>query len=216
MLKLPSLLVSLCLLPAAHAATECVMPPLQQSEKSPQLAEATKQLRTSNPCKVVAGLSAKSLGTVWAGLLSSKKTGGRRLEPAVPDGMPNGTVLGGAGGVHFDLRSVAAEGIRSFQLVRGNQPLAVNLAAALEFDVPASGSEAYQWSLATRIATYHGEYTLADETERREVEAQLAQLERAALDPVARLVYQAAIYDEANLFAERDRVYQQLRALLAL
>lgn len=216
MLKWTSLLLSLCLLPAARAASECAVPPLNQSEKSPQLAEATRQLRTSNPCKLVAGLSAKSLGTVWAGLLSSKKTGGRRLEPAIPDGMPNGTVLAGAGGVHFDLRSIAGEGIRSFQLVRGNQPLAVNVGTALEFDVPASGSDAYQWTLVTRMATYHGEYTLADEAERREVETQLAQLERAALDPVARLVYQAAIYDEANLFAERDRVYQQLRALLAL
>lgn len=217
MLK-PILALSLCLSTAltAHAASDCSVPPLNQSDKSVQVADAARRLRATDPCKVVPGLSAKSLGVVWAGLLSTKKTGGRRLEPAVPDGMPNGTVLAATGGVHFDLRAVAGEGIRSFQLVRGGQQLLAQTGAALEFDVPASGSESYQWTLVTRIATYHGEYTLADAAERDEVAQQLAQLDKAGLEPVARLLYQAAIYDDANLFVERDRVYAQLRAMLAL
>jgi hypothetical protein len=130
--------------------------------------------------------------------------------------MPNGTVLAGSAGVRFDLRAVAGEGIRSFLLARGAQTLATPANGALEFDVPVSGGDAYQWTLVTRIATYHGEYTLADAAERQEVEQQLAQLDKAGLDPVARLLYQAAIYDDANLFVERDRVYAQLRAMLAL
>ncbi|MYN45629.1 hypothetical protein GTP23_11275 [Pseudoduganella sp. FT93W] len=201
---------------AAHAATDCSVPPLGQSDKSAPVAEAAKRLRATDPCKVVPGLSGKSLGSVWAGLLSTKKTGGRRLEPAIPDGMPNGTVLAGSAGVHFDLRAVAGEGIRSFLLARGAQTLATPANGALEFDVPVSGGDAYQWTLVTRVATYHGEYTLADAAERQEVEQQLAQLDKAGLDPVARLLYQAAIYDDANLFVERDRVYAQLRAMLAL
>ncbi|MYM39480.1 hypothetical protein [Duganella qianjiadongensis] len=201
---------------AAHAATDCSVPPLEQSDKSVKLADAAKRLRATEPCKVVPGLSAKSLGAVWAGLLSTKKTGGRRLEPAIPDGLPYGTVLAGSGGVHVDLRAVAGEGIRSFQLTRSGQALVLPTAAGQEFDVPVNGGDSYQWTLVTRIASYHGEYTLAEAAERQEVEQQLAQLERAGLEPVARLLYQAAIYDDANLFVERDRVYAQLRAMLAL
>jgi len=201
---------------AAHAATDCSVPPLDQSDKSVKLADAAKRLRATEPCKVVPGLSAKSLGAVWAGLLSTKKTGGRRLEPAIPDGLPYGTVLACSGGVHFDLRAVAGEGIRSFQLTRSGQPLLAQATPAPEFDVAVNGGDSYQWTLVTRIATYHGEYTLAETAERQEVEQQLAQLDKAGLEPVARLLYQAAIYDDANLFVERDRVYAQLRAMLAL
>lgn len=217
MLK-PILAFSLCCSTAltAHAASDCSVPLLKQSDKSAQVADAARRLRATDPCKVVPGLSAKSLGVVWAGLLSTKKTGGRRLEPAIPDGMPNGTVLAATNGVHFDLRAVAGEGIRSFQLARGGQQLLAQAGPALEFDVPASGSDSYQWTLVTRIATYHGEYTLADAAERDDVAQQLAQLDKAGLEPVARLLYQAAIYDDANLFVERDRVYAQLRAMLAL
>jgi hypothetical protein len=51
------------------------VPPLSQSDKSAPVAEAAKRLRATDPCKVVPGLSGKSLGSVWAGLLSAKRPG---------------------------------------------------------------------------------------------------------------------------------------------
>lgn len=218
MLKFVPVLLALLMAPAAQAA-DCEVPPLPQSDKSAQTSAAANALRATNPCKVVPGLSAKSLKAVWAGLLSNKKTGGRRLDNAVPDGLPNGSVLPGAAGVHFDFRDVASEGIRSFRLEAGTQQLFKGTVPPAELDVALGRSgpgNVYTWTLVTRDNSYHGEFTLIEGDERREVEQQLALLERSQLDAVSMLLYKAAILDDANLYSERDRVYMQLRKLIAL
>jgi len=213
MLKLTPILLALALPMVAHAAPQCAIPPLPGSDKTPKAAAAVKTLRATDPCKTVPGLTAKSLASVWDGLLAYKKTGGRRLEPVVPDGLPNGTVLPGAAGVHFDFRAVAAEEIRSFRLEADRQILINGAAPPLDLNVPpARGEQAeYQWVLVTRLNTYKGSYTVIDSESRREVEQQLAALDGSALDDVSRLLYKAAIFDEAALYADRDRIFATLQ-----
>ncbi|WP_296000171.1 hypothetical protein [Rugamonas sp.] len=222
MLKTIPLLPALTLLlaqltPLAHAAPECEVLPLPQSERSAQTVAAAKALRATDPCKLVPGLSPKSLRVVWAGLLSNRQTGGRRLDNLAPEGLPNGSVLPGPAGIHFDFRAVAAEQIRSFRLERDHAVLADTAAPPPELDVmPGGAGGDYRWVLVTRAASYHGEFTLLDGAERRDVEQQLAALEKSGLDQVTLLLYKAAIYDDASLYSERDRVYRQLRQLVAL
>lgn len=206
----------------AQAAPECEVPPLQATEQNAKAAAVAQALRATDPCKLVPGLNGKALKTVWASLLSNRKTGGRRLETAVPEGLPNGVVLAGPAGVHFDFRDVAGEGLRAFSVEVDHKPLIGGAAPPPELDLPlaraaaGAGAGTYAWTLVTRQNSYHGQFTLIDAEGRAEVEQQLAALARAELDPATRLLYQAAIYDDAGLYSERDRVFAQVRKLVEL
>jgi hypothetical protein len=205
----------------ALASPECEVPPLQQTQQNPKAAAAALALRATDPCKLVPGLNGKTLKSVWASLLSNRKTGGRRLDTAVPEGLPNGVVLAGPAGVHFDFRDVAGEGLRSFSVEFDHKPLLAGAVPPPELDLPlartaAAGAGSYAWTLVTRQNSYRGQFTLLDAEGRADVEQQLEALARAELDPAARLLYQAAIYEDAGLYSERDRVFAQLRKLVEL
>lgn len=219
MLRSLILLGSLSLSTAARAAPDCTIPPLPQSDKSPQAAAAAAALRATKPCTAAPGVSVKSLKTVWASLLSNKKLGGRRLDTETPPGLPNGLALSQQGKIGFDFGAVAAEGISSFRLEADGKVLLNTATPAQQLSVPvgaATSQTSFSWQLVTRSASYHGQFTLIDAAARADVEQQLAQLEKEEMDPVSRLIYQAAIYDEADLYSERERVFATLRRQLGL
>lgn len=213
-------LASLALSLAAHAAdADCRVPPLPQSDKTPQAADAARKLSATDPCKTVPGIRAKSLKTVWASLLSNTKLGGRRLETPPPAGIPNGAALARGGKVHVDFAALDGETVRAFRVESGGRVLLDLATPPRELDVAigrAAPDTEFSWTLLTSAASYHGEFTVIDEAARTDVERQLGLLEEQHLDEVPRLLYQAAIYDEADLYSERDRVFVKLRKLLSL
>lgn len=215
---LPTLMA---LAPALAAAAEpaCKVPELPKSDTTARTAAAAGALRATNPCKLVPGIRAKSLASVWARLLSNTQLGGRRLDTPAPPGLPNGLALARAGKVEFDLRVLESEQARSLRVSSGAGLLAEAGPAATMLAVPvAQGSPdtEYTWTLVTNRSSYRGSFTVLGAAESAEVERQLAGLAAEPLDEATRLLYTAAIYDEADLYAERERVLQQARRLMQL
>lgn len=215
MLKYSAILLALVMPCAVYAAADCAVPPLSKSDRTAAASAAAKNLAATNPCNVSPGLAMESLAGVWAKLLSNPKTGGRRLETAVPVGLPNGSTLAGPAGAHFDFQQVAAEEIRSFRLEQNGRIILSVATPPLALDVPVSAQGAYNWSLQTRINTYRGEFTPLAGVERSRVQAQLAAVDRSGIDALSTLIYKAAIYDEADLYSERDLALMQARKLAA-
>ena len=202
---------------ATAAPSDCTLPPLVQKEGAPKTAAAAQALRATSPCKIVPGIRVKALASVWEKLLANTRTGGRRLDTQPPESLPNGVALARAGKVHFDFSALGAEAPRMLQISVDGRMLVDTKAPPRELDIPvgrASAEAVFSWVLVTSAATYHGEFTLLPDAERREVEQQLAQLDSQHLEDSTRLVYQAAIYDEAGLYADRERILGQLRTLL--
>lgn len=208
------LLCSLSLSLGAAAQTNCGITALPQGEGTPQVVAAARALAATNPCKLVPGFTAKSLSSVWTGLLSSTRTGGRRLESPVPVGAPQGLTLPDKEMVRFDFSELAGEQLRQLRVEVDQKPV-LNLAnPPAQIDLPIKGIGSDQtllWTLTTARGSYRAEFKLLPEVERREVETRLARLGSESLDAVSRLIYQAAIYDDADLFAQRDRTYQAIR-----
>lgn len=213
MLKYLSMVLALAMPWMACAAADCSVPPLSKSDRNAAASAAANNLAATNPCNVSPGLAVESLAAVWAKLLSNPKTGGRRLETAVPAGLPNGSTLPGPGGVHFDFQQVAAEDIRSFRLEQNRKTIVSMATPPLALDIPVPAQGAYSWSLQTRVNTYRGEFTPLTGAERSRVQGQLAAVDRAGIDALSTLIYKAAIYDEADLYSERDSALIQARKL---
>lgn len=204
--------LSFCL--GAAAETSCGITVLPQGEGTPQVAAAARALAATNPCKLVPGFTSKSLGNVWASLLSSTRTGGRRLESPVPPGAPQGLTLPEQQMVHFDFSELVGEQLRQLRVEVDQKPL-MNLAnPPAQIDLPIKGfspDQTFLWTLTTGRGSYRAEFKLLPEADRKEVETRLQRLGTESLDPVSRLIYQAAIYDDADLFAQRDRTFQAVR-----
>lgn len=175
-----------------------------------------QELNKTNPCALVPGLSAKSLSTVWSAFLGTNTTGGKRFDTAPPQGTLTGKVLLAAEGLSFDTRAVQAEGLVSLQLLSRGASLgqmALNPGQP-QVQLPArafKAGESYDWVLVTRRGTYRGSFEMLDDEAQAEVQRQLAALDQAGLAPGLRQIYLAAIFDEAELYVDRDRVLAQLR-----
>ena len=175
----------------------------------------------SNPCTLVPGLTPKSLASVWSALLSSNKTGGKRFDTPPPSGLPAGRVLLDSTGLVFNLQAVASEGVVALQVSASGSPaplfsLANPTQAVLV--LPAERLRpggAYEWRLSTRKANYKAAFEVLDADEAATVRAQLAALAAADLSPQLRQLYLAAIYDDAELYAARDQVLEQIRRQVA-
>jgi hypothetical protein len=213
------LLAGLAPLAVAAAEPACTVPELPNSAATQRTAEAATALRATNPCKLVPGIRAKSLASVWARLLSSTKLGGRRLDTEVPPGLPNGLVLARGGMVRFDFSVLGDEKPRALRVSAGTRVLAEFGPLNSVLDLPVGKGAAdtdYTWSLVTDRGSYRGSFTLLGEAERADVERQLAGLAGALLDDTTRLLYTAAVYDEADLYSERERALLQARRLMQL
>lgn len=214
MLRFGLLLCSLSFSLTGAAQTSCGIASLPQGDGTPQVVAAARALAATNPCKLVPGFTAKSLGSVWAGLLSSTRTGGRRLESPVPVGAPQGLTLPEKQMVHFDFSELAGEQLRQLRVEVDQKPILSLINPPAQIDLPTKGIGSDQtllWSLTTARGSYRAEFKLLPEAERQEVETRLARLGTEPLDAVSRLIYQAAIYDDADLFAQRDRTFQAVR-----
>lgn len=204
--------LSLCL--SAAAQTNCDIAPLPQGDGTPQVAAAARALAATNPCKVVPGFTSKSLGNVWASLLSSTRTGGRRLETPVPAGAPQGLTLPEQQMVRFDFSELTGDQLRQLRVEVDQKPLLNLVNPPAQIDLPIKGfgpDQTFLWTLTTGRSSYRAEFKLLPEADRQDVETRLQRLGTETLDPVSRLIYQAAIYDEADLYAQRDRTFRAVR-----
>lgn len=178
-----------------------------------------QEIGKTNPCATVPGLKARSLSAVWSAMLSSSKTGGKRFDAPPPADFPSGKLMAGAPGIVFNLKLVADEGVLGLQVSQGGT-LLLNIAQP----APASAllplaqlrpGASYDWTLTTRKSKYRASFELLEADEAAAVQAQLKALAAAELSPPTRLLYLAAIYDEAELYAARDQVLDDIRRQLA-
>ena len=72
----------------------------------------------------------------------------------------------------------------------------------------------YSWSLLTNQKTYKGKFSLVDLETQKEVEAQLDALSRSSLGDTEKLIYKAAIFDEADVYSMRDSALLEARMRL--
>ena len=202
----------------ASAQLGCDLGSLKSAPGQAENAQALqRKLAVSDPCKIVPGMKAKSLAAVWGMFLSNTQRGGKRLGDDAPVGSPTGKLLQIANGVQVDFSQVAAEGLRTFSVdANGQRVASLNnpqahfvLSAKLVRDVE------YSWSLLTNQKTYKGKFSLVDIETQKEVEAQLAALSRSNLDDTEKLIYKAAIFDEADVYSMRDSALLEARMRLA-
>lgn len=202
----------------ASAQSGCDLGSLKSAPGQAENAQALqRKLAVSDPCKIVPGMKAKSLAAVWGMFLSNTQRGGKRLGDDAPVGSPTGKLLQIANGVQVDFSQVAAEGLRTFSVdANGQRVASLNnpqahfvLSAKLVRDVE------YSWSLLTNQKTYKGKFSLVDIETQKEVEAQLAALSRSNLDDTEKLIYKAAIFDEADVYSMRDSALLEARMRLA-
>lgn len=208
---------SLLLTVAGAQAQDCrFIPPQGTIGKTQGLAQEAAR---SNPCATVPGLTAKSLSSVWSAFLSSGTAGGKRFDTVPPTGIPTGKVLASVEGVAFDLRAVLAESVQGIQVSAGRSPVyAIANPNQPVIVVPMNRlkpGDSYNWIISTRQNSYRGSFELLDNEEAADVQARLVALDKASLSPQMRLLYSAAVYDEAELYSARDQLLNQLRTQLA-
>lgn len=172
-----------------------------------------------NPCVTVPGLSVKSLKGVFALMLSTPKIGGKRFDTPPPAGLPEGKVMASAQGVEFKLHLLTAADVLGLQVKSGDALVfSVNNPAASSVFMPLSklkAGESYEWSIATRQGNLKASFELLDKEELASVKSKLKALNSANLVPQVRLLYAAAIYDESELYLDRDQVLEELRHQVA-
>lgn len=178
-----------------------------------------QEAEKTNPCTTVPGLTAKTLRSVWGSLMASSTSGGKRFDTLPPAGTPTGKVMATAKGIAFNLQAVSNEGVLGLQVTSDGVPVysIANTVQALVW-VPAErlkpGSN-YDWSLITRKANYRASFEVVGADEVAALQLRLDALERASLSPEMRLLYTAALYDDAELYNARDQLLAQLRAQLS-
>lgn len=173
----------------------------------------------TNPCTTVPGLTAKTLSSVWGSLMASSTTGGKRFDTLPPAGTPTGKVLTTAKGIAFDLQAVSNEGVLGLQVTSAGAPVfSIANPTQTSVWVPAErlkpGAD-YDWSLSTRKANYRASFEVLEADEVAALQQRLDVLEKTPLSPAMRLIYTAALYDDAELYNARDQLLAQLRAQLA-
>ncbi|MDC8784386.1 hypothetical protein [Roseateles koreensis] len=200
------------------ATAQSPRPDCSLSLKAPPSAKGqtlADEVARSNPCVAVPGLSAKSLTSVWNTMLSSAKTGGKRFDTPPPAGLPTGKVLITLQGLEFKLDAVAAEGVLGLQIRSGNQLIfSISNPGSKRILVPATQlkfGETYEWVLVTRKGSYKGSFETLEREESTLVLSRITALEGAALSPATQQLYLAAIFDDAELYADRDQILADLR-----
>jgi len=194
-------------------AEDCQVPP--QKSNSARTESLSKELAKTNVCKTVKGLSAKSLKTVWLALLDTKATGGKRFETPPPAGTPTGKVFTIADKVAFDLSAVSQEGVvgltikadESGQIIK-LPPLVAGRPMWIENTKPGTS---YSWILVTKKETYRGSFEIAEADDLQAIKAKLTELDQQDMPADVKLIYQAAIFDEADCYFNRDSILDTLR-----
>lgn len=143
------------------------------------------------------------------------KPRGDRLKPAAPAGMPTGPVMPKDGVVELDANEVGSEGLVALdiegpQLSVRLRPVPASGIAQVQASQMRQGTQ-YRWVLTTRRQTYDGSFSLPDDETMKRTEARLRALTELSAAPATLLFLEAAIYDEEELFASRDRVIAALR-----
>ncbi len=219
MLRYLAILLALVLPAAVHAQNKsaCRADRLLENERGAKIAAVAQSFTSANPCAY--GIEVKSLRSIVKILISDKREGGRRLNNEVPTGLPNGVVMPAGQTVRFDFGEVAGERLRSFQL-KVDSRLLVNLASpALQIDVPVARygpNNSFDWTLNTGRASYQGQFTLIKPEDQVQLEQQLMQVEKAPLDTVTKLIYKASLYDDAELYSNRDHALVEIRRMANL
>jgi hypothetical protein len=204
---------------AASAESDCAPRKLPRSETSAALAQAARALMKTDPCRLVSGFTAQTLFDAWNLMVSTDKKGGLKLNTETPAGLPGGDVLGSGGVVHFDFAAVSGERIRAFNLLVDNKELISSAAPPATLEVPVVTYDehaVFVWTLTTDRQTYRGQFHLVAAGERDIVMQKLAGLDAQSLDSVSKLFYEAAIYDDSDLYSDRDRIFLQLRRMFNL
>ncbi|MDY7537879.1 hypothetical protein QN372_20140 [Undibacterium sp. RTI2.1] len=194
-------------------AEDCQMP-LQKSN-SPRTETLSKELTKANVCKTVKGLSAKSLKTVWLALLDTKSTGGKRFETPPPAGTPTGKVFIVDDKVKFDLNAVSQDGLVNLTVKVEDSGQIVKLPSYLAgrplwIDNIKPGTS-YSWVLVTKKETYRGSFEIPEADELQTIKTKLAELDQQDLSADVKLIYQAAIFDEAECYFNRELILDGLR-----
>ncbi|MEO7361093.1 MAG: hypothetical protein ABI120_12250 [Gemmatimonadaceae bacterium] len=178
------------------------------SDKARALA---RKIETIDPCTIAPGVKVKSLRTLWANLVNGSRVGGKRFETPLPAGVPSGTVL--AGPVRFDFNAVANEQPRQFVLTAGSQVIVDRAPPPPSYTLEHPSPETkYSWVLVTSRQSYKAKFDVLPEDESRGVASKLAALGNAVTDPLTRAFYEAAIYDDAGLYSNRDAVLDRIRS----
>ena len=201
----------------ASAQSGCDLGSLRPASGQAENAQALQRtLAVSDPCKIIPGMKAKSLAAVWGMFLSNTQRGGKRLGDDAPVGSPTGKVLASASGVQVDFSQVAAEGLRAFSVDANGQRVALlnNPQARFMLSAKLVRDVEYSWSLLTNQKTYKGKFSLVDLEAQKEVEAQLDALSRSSLGDTEKLIYKAAIFDEADVYSMRDSALLEARMRL--
>ena len=201
----------------SFAQSNCDLGALKSASGQTENAQTLqRKLAASDPCRIVPGMKAKSLIAVWGMFLSSTQRGGKRLGDDAPVGSPTGKLLLTSDGVQIDFSQVAAEGLRTFNVDANGQRVAslnnpqarFTLSAKLDRDVD------YSWNLFTNQKVYKGKFSLVDIDTQKEVDTQLNALSRSNLDDTEKLIYKAAILDEAEVYSMRDSALLEARMRL--
>lgn len=181
------------------------------SEKARALAH---KIEISDPCVTVPRIKVKSLRALWANLVNGSHIGGKRFEAPLPPGVPSGTVL--AGPVRFDFSAVANEQPHRFKLMEGAQTIVDITSPPLSYRFEQPSPEAtYSWVLVTSRRTYKANFDVLPGDESLVVMDQLVALGSEVADPLTRAFYEAAIYDDAGLYSDRDAVLGRIREDIA-
>lgn len=193
---------------SAQSAEDCVLR-LPGDAATSSLARAVSK---TNPCMLVPGLKPQSLGEVWKAFMKHGKTGGKRFDDP-PRGIPSGTVMVRTEGLTVDLQDKMQEGLISLNIFAGSTKVVELRKPGAKVVIPADKFQAgmsYKWQLLTGRDDYWGRMTVLDATTQDTLRQRLAALATADVSPEIRNIYTAAIYEDAELIFDRDRIFSDM------
>jgi hypothetical protein len=171
-----------------------------------------QDIAKTNPCTLVPGLKVQTLAEVWKAFLRHGKTGGKRFDDP-PRGIPSGTVLVRAEGLTFDLQDKWAEGVIRLNIFAGATKVVELRKPGVKVVIPAEKFQvdvSYKWQLLTGRGDYWGRMKVLDAESESTLRQRLAAVAQADVSPVIKNIYTAAIYDDAELIFDRDRIFSEM------
>lgn len=207
-LALAALVCALHASASAQSAQDCQLR-LPSDAANSSLA---RDMSKTNPCTLVPGLKAQSLDEVWKAFLKHGKAGGKRFDDP-PRGIPSGTVMVRTEGLMFDLHDKLAEGLISLNIFAGSTKVAEVRKPGAKVVIPSDKFQAgvsYKWQLLTGRDDYWGRMKVLDTDSHDTLRQRLTALSKADVSPEIRNIYTAAIYDEADLIFDRDRIFSDM------
>lgn len=204
-----SALVLLCCFHTWAAGQDCQL----KIPADSRFEDLSKALTQTNPCILAPGIQAQSIAQVWKTFLNHGKTGGKRFDNP-PRGIPSGTVLVRAEGLTFDLQDKVAEGLTRLNLFMGDVKVLEIRNPPSMVVVPASKltpGASYRWQLLTQRDDYWGIMKVLDAGSQAVLQQRLTQLAATDASTEIKNVYVAAIYDDADLIFDRDRLFTDMK-----